>query len=142
MIFHSRITRRNSGSLAALVVAAALALTACGGAGDPGGGGTGKVTPTESFEKVIGPLMTKWSIPGGAVALVRNEKLVMAEGYGLADKTAGTAAAPESLFRIASLSKPLTAVAVLRLVETGMLGLDDKAFTILGDLEPPSGATV
>src|SRR5512135_3494483 len=142
MIFHSRIARRNSASLAALAIAAALALTACGGSGDSGGGGTDKVTPKESFEKVIGALMTKWNVPGGAVALVRNEKLVMAEGYGLSDKSAGTAAAPESLFRIASLSKPVTAVAVLKLVETGALSLDDKAFTILSDLEPAPGATV
>ncbi len=141
MIFFAPNSRGNPKSLAALAVAAALALTACGGSGGSGGG-TDKVTPKESFQKVIGQLMTKWNIPGGAVALVRNEKLVMAEGYGLSDKSAGTAAEAESLFRIASLSKPVTAVAVLKLVESGALGLDDKAFTILSDLEPPPGATV
>ena len=77
----------------ALAVAAVLAFAACGGSGDSGGGTTDKVTPKESFQKVIGQLMSKWNVPGGAVALVRNEKLVMAEGYGQADKAASTAAA-------------------------------------------------
>jgi N-acyl-D-amino-acid deacylase len=85
--------------------------------------------------------MTKWGLPGGAVALVRNGKLVMAEGYGLADEAGNVPVAPDSLFRIASLSKPVTAAAALRLAEAGLLSLDAKAFAILGDLQPPPGAT-
>ena len=126
---------------AILVVALAAGLTACGGGGS-GGGTTTKVTPAQSFAKVVTALMTKWGVPGGAVALVKDGKLVMAEGYGLADKDGGVAATADSLFRIASLSKPITAAAALKLVEAGLLGLDDKAFAILGDLEPPPGAAV
>ena len=43
--------------------------------------------------------------------------------------------------RIASLSKPITSVAVLKLIEDGRLSLDDRAFAILDDDEPPAGRT-
>jgi CubicO group peptidase (beta-lactamase class C family) len=100
------------------------------------------VTPQESFEEIIPNLMSKWSIPGGAVALVKDERLILAEGYGLADKEYNEIVVANSLFRIASVSKPITAVAVLKLYEDGLLSLDEKAFSILNDLEPPIGATV
>ena len=45
---------------------------------------------------------------------------------------------PTSLFRIASVSKPFTAAAVLQLVEHGKLKLDDKAFDVL-QLQEPKG---
>jgi N-acyl-D-amino-acid deacylase len=124
-----------------LLAALSTALVACGG-GSSDDGNPSKVTPKQSFAKVIGPLMTKWSVPGGAVALVKDGELVMAEGYGLADKEGKVPATPQSLFRIASLSKPVTAVAVLKLFEEGLLSLDAKAFGILSDLQPPEGATV
>lgn len=126
---------------AAFALGAALLFCVCGGGGS-GDGPTGGVTPKESFSKVMGALMTKWNVPGGAAALVRNEKLIMAEGYGKADKESGAAAAPETLFRIASLSKPLTSAAILKLVESGLLSLDDKPFLILNDIDPIPGGTV
>src|SRR5262245_25256446 len=52
-------------------------------------------------------------IPGGALAIVKDGRLVYARGFGLADRDAKTAVQPESLFRIASVSKPITAVAIL-----------------------------
>ncbi|HVP90308.1 MAG TPA: serine hydrolase domain-containing protein [Terriglobales bacterium] len=136
------LTRCRPRRRTALLAALAAGLVACGGGGGAGGGTTAKVTPSQSFAKVITPLMTKWGVPGGAVALVKDGRLVMAEGYGLADKTGSVAATADSLFRIASLSKPVTAAAALKLVEAGRLGLDDKAFAILSDLRPPPGATV
>ena len=49
--------------------------------------------------------------------------------------------APDSLFRIASVSKPIAAVAVLQLVENGLQDLDDRVFEVLAEFEPPRGAT-
>jgi N-acyl-D-amino-acid deacylase len=66
----------------------------------------------------------------------------LARGYGLADLSRHEPVLPESLFRIASLSKPITAVAVLKLVEEGSLSLDTPAFHLLDDFEPPVGATL
>ena len=91
------------------------------------------------FDKAIPGLMTKWNIPGGAVALSRNGKLLLAKGYGYADIENREQVQPDSLFRIAGLSKPITAVAVLKLVEDGHLNLDDRVFDILDQFEPPGG---
>ncbi len=126
-----------------LLGALCLALVACSGCQSSGGGGpdTG-VTPEESFASVLPPLMSKWNIPGGAVALARNESIVLAAAYGLADKAGSVAVTTSSLFRLASLSKPVTAAAVLKLAESGLLDLDAKVFDILNDVEPPPGATV
>lgn len=97
------------------------------------------VTPAESFAQVIPDFMKEWDIPGGAVALVKDEKLVMAEGYGVANKETQESVSPDSLFRIASLSKPITATAILKLYEEGWLNLDDQAFYLISDIEPPNG---
>jgi CubicO group peptidase (beta-lactamase class C family) len=93
-----------------------------------------------SFDHYITALMHKYQIPGGAVAVAKDGKLVLAHGYGMADVEAHQAVAPDSLFRVASISKPFTAVAVLKLVEQGKLHLDDKPFAML-HFEPPPGKT-
>jgi N-acyl-D-amino-acid deacylase len=95
-----------------------------------------------SFDRLLPELMRKWDIPGAAVAVSVHGRLVFARGYGWADREKGEAVQPDSLFRIASLSKPITAVAILKLVEEGKLSLDDKAFRILNHLQPPPGAQV
>ena len=86
---------------------------------------TGEAVPgMASVDAVISALMKKWEIPGGAVAIVKDGRLVYARGFGWADVQARQPAAPDALFRIASVSKPITAAAVLRLVEEGKLALD------------------
>jgi N-acyl-D-amino-acid deacylase len=52
-------------------------------------------------------------IPGGALAVSRGGKLVLSRGYGWADKEARVQVAPDALFRIASISKPITSAAVM-----------------------------
>jgi CubicO group peptidase (beta-lactamase class C family) len=68
------------------------------------------------------------SIPGLSIAFTKGERLVFAKGYGAADKSTGEPVTPDSIFRIASISKPVTAVAVMELVEAGKLHLDDTVF--------------
>ena len=70
-------------------------------------------------------------MPGGAVAVVKDGRLILARGYGWADVESHEPVAPDSLFRIASLSKSLTAAAILKLVEDHRLGLDDRVFPLL-----------
>src|SRR5579862_146193 len=91
-----------------------------------------------SFDRMLTALMQKYEIPGGAVAVAKNGRIVFAHGYGWADRENREAAAPDSLFRIASLSKPFTSAAILKLVEEGKLTLDDHPFGIL-NLKPPPG---
>jgi N-acyl-D-amino-acid deacylase len=104
---------------------------------------TGEVTPgMDSYDRAFARIMKKWAIPGGALAVIADGRILLARGYGLADVERNDPVQPESLFRIASLSKPVTAVAILKLVEEGRLSLDTEVFRLLDDLEPPAGAAV
>lgn len=104
---------------------------------------TGVAVPSlESFDRLMINLLQKFNIPGGALAVTKDGRLVYARGFGLADKEANQPVQPESLFRIGSISKPITAAAILKLVEEGKLDLDAKAFRILDNIQPPPGAQV
>jgi len=83
----------------------------------------------------------KLKTPGGALAVAKDGRLVYAKGFGLGDVVNKAPVEPTSLFRIASLSKPITAVAILKLAQDGKLDLDAKAFSLI-DLKAPEGATV
>ncbi len=83
------------------------------------------------FDRTMTDLMQQQKLFGGALAVARNGRLMLSRGYGWADVAARQAVQPVSLFRIASISKPITAVAVLQLVERGKLKLDDKPFDLL-----------
>jgi N-acyl-D-amino-acid deacylase len=86
-------------------------------------------------------LMTKWHIPGGQLAVSKDGRLVLAHGYGLADIEHEQQVQPDSLFRIASLTKAFTAAGVLLNVEQGRLDLA-TAFSLLPQYSAPPGATV
>src|SRR5579884_1059362 len=94
-----------------------------------------------AFDLAMVRLMNQYNVPGGALAITKNGQLLFARGYGFADTANNIAVQPDSMFRIASLSKPLTATAILTLVQDGKLSLDDKAFSILSDITPPPGVT-
>jgi N-acyl-D-amino-acid deacylase len=70
-------------------------------------------------------------LPGAALAVARNGRLLYARGFGYADLEKKEPVQPDSLFRIASVSKPLTSAAILQLVERKKLSLDDHAFALL-----------
>lgn len=92
--------------------------------------------PTSPAVAALDSLMMRFlreqGAPGAALAVARDGQLLYARGFGYADPEAGEAMQPEALFRIASVSKPLTAVAVMQLVEAGRLALDGKVFELLG----------
>lgn len=95
----------------------------------------------ESYDEIIPRLMAKWDIPGGAVAVVKDGKLLFARGYGYADTQTHEPVEADALFRIASVSKPITSAAILKLVDEGELSLDDKPFDILSDITAPPNTT-
>jgi N-acyl-D-amino-acid deacylase len=108
---------------------------------------TGQSVPElAAFDDVIQQTITRWGLAGGALALSRDGRLVFSRGYGLSDVAENRPFEPTSLCRIASDSKPITAVAILRLIEDGRLSLDDRAFRLLfrllPDLRPPTNASV
>jgi len=89
--------------------------------------------------------MRAYDVPGLGVAIVRQGSLVYDEAFGFADKEAGTKLTAAHRFRIASVSKPIAAVAIFTLIEQRALGLQDRVFghnAILGnDFGPvPAGS--
>src|SRR5580658_4660544 len=106
-------------------------------------GQTGQSSPgTAGLDKVMEGLLTKYSIPGAALAISRNGALVYARGFGYADTASSRLVQPESLFRLASVSKTFTAMAIMKLVEEGKVQLDQSAFALMPDLVPLSGRTL
>ena len=99
---------------------------------------TGQFVPgLEPYDRIVARTMRDHRIPGAAVAVVRHGHLVYARGFGMADRLREVPVQPGSLFRIASLSKPITAVAALKLVEDGRLELDARVFRdLLAGIEP------
>jgi len=84
-----------------------------------------------SFDRLMHEFMKDHRVPGAAVAVTHQGRTVFARGYGYSDIAAKEVVQPTSLFRIASISKPITAVAILQLAEQKKLNLDDKVFEIL-----------
>ncbi len=82
----------------------------------------------EVFEKAMAQFMHKWKIAGASVAVAQDGRLVYARGFGLSDTTLRVATEPYHRFRIASISKLVTAVAVMKLCEEGRLSLNDIVF--------------
>ncbi len=69
--------------------------------------------------------MQHYGVPGVAIAVVEDFEIAWIKGYGVIDAEAGGAVTEETLFQAASISKPMTAVVALRLVEQGVLDLDE-----------------
>ncbi|MDB4439337.1 beta-lactamase family protein [Planctomicrobium sp.] len=90
---------------------------------------------TRSVDANIIEFINKHQVPGMSVAMTVNGELKYARGFGYADVEKQEHVLPTSLFRIASLSKPITAVAILQLVEQKRLSLEDKVFAILDQFE-------
>ena len=102
---------------------------------------TGAAVPSLApYDDFVTGLMKKYNIPGASLALTQNGRLILARGYGYVDTQKTAPVQPDSLFRIASLSKVITAVSIMKLVEEGKLNLDSPAFNMLPDLKPPSGS--
>ncbi|HXW18709.1 MAG TPA: serine hydrolase domain-containing protein, partial [Candidatus Acidoferrales bacterium] len=76
------------------------------------------------FESAISKFMSETKAPGISVAVVENGEMVWSAGFGKADIENKTAATPETLYRLGSISKPLTATGAMQLWEAGKLDLD------------------
>jgi N-acyl-D-amino-acid deacylase len=101
---------------------------------------TGKAGPgLEGIDELVIKIMNRHGIPGAAMALAKDGRLVYAKGFGWAD-LAGEPATPNTLFGLASVSKPITALAILKLIEEGKLRLTDRVFEILNHLRAARGA--
>ena len=83
------------------------------------------------LDRLFTAFLDKHHVPGCSIAVTDGGRLVYQRCFGLADIAEQKAVQPDSLFRIASISKPITAVAILQLVEQQKLKLDDPVYQIL-----------
>lgn len=86
------------------------------------------IESTRKFDATINRFMRYWGIRGGSFALMKNDSLIYAKGYGYSDIKDSTECEVKNVFRVASVSKLITAVAIMRLCETGRLSADDYVF--------------
>lgn len=82
----------------------------------------------ESAEKGIEWFMKNWSIKGASVAVAKEGKLLYARGFGYASLPDSLPVEPYHRFRVASVSKLITAVAIMKLQEEGRLTVTEKVF--------------
>lgn len=109
--------------------------------------GNGKLRRNASWDfpemdRQIEALRAKYNLPGVTIAIVRNERLVYLNCYGTQDISTQQPTENSSLFRIASISKPITLVALLKLIDEGKLSMDDKVFGPEGVLGEDFGPVI
>ncbi len=97
----------------------------------------------QAISQKIQAYMSANQVPGVALAITKDGRLVYAAGFGYANKETGEEAAPTNMWRIASVSKNITSTAIMKLVEKGSLHLTDNVFgpgSLLGAQFPtPAG---
>ena len=72
--------------------------------------------------------MNNYQIPGATLAIAKNGRLVYMRAFGTANQAGTELTQPYHMFRIASISKPITSIAIMKLIENGQLSLSDKPF--------------
>lgn len=87
------------------------------------------------MERKIERFMTQWHLKGVSLAIMRNDSLLYAKGFGWADFESGESMAPGHILRLASISKLITAVGIMMLQEQGKLSLQDTVFGPRGILK-------
>ena len=113
------------------VVHAMLVLVSCG---PTEAATTHRVSAADA--KAIDALFAPYAgreVPGAAVLVMHKGRVAFSHGYGLADLETRRPVTDRTNFRLASLTKAFTAVAILRLVQSGVLRLDDHVADILPD---------
>src|SRR5205807_9599310 len=73
-------------------------------------------------------------VPGVVALITDRERVLYQSAFGVADVATGRPLTSDALFRIASMTKPVTSVALMQLVEQGRIGLDDPAEKYLPEL--------
>ena len=91
------------------------------------------------FEEYAAHLMEEEKVPGLAVAVVAGGEVVYAKGFGHRDQAGRLPVTPDTIFGVASLTKSVTALAVMRLAEERKLSLDDPVKRYLPGFDVPGG---
>lgn len=89
----------------------------------------------EGMDNTIEKFLKRWEIKGASLAVMRNDSLLYAKGYGYADEEKGEMMEPGNILRMASVSKLITATGIMLLQEQGKLSLRDTVFGPRGILD-------
>lgn len=81
-----------------------------------------------SFDKAVRKFLKRWSIKGASVAVAKEGKLIYSAGYGYSNIEENDTVSSGSLFRIASVSKLITAVGVMHLIDNNKLDINASVF--------------
>jgi CubicO group peptidase (beta-lactamase class C family) len=92
--------------------------------------------PNAGADRAVTNWMKQWGIPGASVAVLKSGNLIYACGFGYADLAKVETVQPSHRFRLASITKLLTATAIRRLAADGKLNLSDKMLDRLGSAKP------
>ncbi|MBK8224321.1 MAG: beta-lactamase family protein [Candidatus Obscuribacter sp.] len=95
------------------------------------------VLRSESLDLLMEHMMKTWRLPAGQISVGIKGKVLYNRSYGKSDKEQKSPTTTANLFRIASVSKVLTAAAIHKLIDEGKLSYEDHAFSILDNLTPP-----
>jgi len=85
----------------------------------------------------LSQLMERFRVPGVSIAVIKDFKIHWAKGYGLADVEANRPVDPNTAFQAASISKPVTAMAAVRLAQEGKFTLDEDVNRLLKSWKVP-----
>ena len=99
---------------------------------------TGPADSEQARRFIILERMGSYGVPGVSVAIVDNGQIVWSHGYGVRDVDSNEPVNAETLFQAASISKPVAAVGMMRLVEQGALDLDADVNVYLRSWKVPS----
>ena len=106
------------------VVSLGLLLTVLGCQRAPGPASNSTKAFTDHLDTRVPALMSRYQVPGTALALIRDGGVVWTGAYGYADRGNRQPMGPDAIFRAESISKPVTAWGVIRLAENGAIDLD------------------
>jgi CubicO group peptidase (beta-lactamase class C family) len=96
---------------------------------------TTRVTPADlgAFDRYVAQAVRDWRVPGLAIAIVRNDSVVFARGYGVLELTKPAPVTEHTRFAIGSTTKAMTSAALGMLVDEGKLRWDDRVIDHLPD---------
>ena len=86
------------------------------------------VPELHDMDSIMRRYLKRWELNGAQLAVTRNDSLLYVKGYGWADKERNVLMEPCHIMRMASVSKLVTAVGIMKLQEMGRLKLSDKVF--------------
>jgi CubicO group peptidase (beta-lactamase class C family) len=123
----------------ALIIAAALLAGACTSDTDSPAADDAPEEEAIACDAATHDALTAWERAGfsGSVAMTTDGEPTCLAGYGLADEATGRPNTADTVFAIGSVSKAMTAAAVLGLVDEGLLALDDRAGDLVPGLDGP-----